>query len=401
MMPTSRRLFLAGLAAATLALSACAGGGSAGQDGGDTITIGALDNLTGTYGSFGAAYTGGLKVAADEINANGGVHVGGKSYKLNVVVVDARSDVSAATTGATSLVKDEHAKFVFGPAVTPITLPAQQVVSRARGIYFTGSVTVGETLRTQGAQGQYGQTYAMGVTSKGAASSTAEGSRELNPNIKTAAILLPSEASYDSYVEEITKEWNARGITIVDTLRFDPATTNFSALLTRIKAADPDVIWTGISPQQVGAIVQQTAGLGFPTSTIVVGSGGAATNATLPNRSPAPFDFSWYAAGFDPAVKGDAVQKYMDSYKRVTGTDYPNIPGSVLPYYGLRVLVAAIEKAGTVDDLAAINTAMTSVSADGPLGAYSFDTNHVARTPVAVCQSRAGDQRCSVVSSSD
>jgi urea transport system substrate-binding protein len=91
-MRISRRI-MAGLATASLAVTAtsCGGGGTSGSFD-DTVTVGILHSLSGTMAISESTLVDTEKMAIEEINAAGGVKVGGKSYKIEYIVEDGASD---------------------------------------------------------------------------------------------------------------------------------------------------------------------------------------------------------------------------------------------------------------------------------------------------------------------
>ena len=84
---------MAGLATASLAVTAtsCGGGGTSGSFD-DTVTVGILHSLSGTMAISESTLVDTEKMAIEEINAAGGVTVGGKSYKIEYIVEDGASD---------------------------------------------------------------------------------------------------------------------------------------------------------------------------------------------------------------------------------------------------------------------------------------------------------------------
>ena len=92
-MRISRRI-LAGLATASLAVTAtsCGGGSSTSGIFDDTVTVCILHSLSGTMAISESTLVDTEKMAIAEINAAGGVTVGGKSYKIDYIVEDGASD---------------------------------------------------------------------------------------------------------------------------------------------------------------------------------------------------------------------------------------------------------------------------------------------------------------------
>lgn len=72
---------------------------------GDTITLGAAVSLTGKYSTNGKHTKNGYELAKNKLNAAGGVKVGGKSYKLDIIYYDDESTPARAAQLAERLIK--------------------------------------------------------------------------------------------------------------------------------------------------------------------------------------------------------------------------------------------------------------------------------------------------------
>ena len=74
---------------------------------GDTIILGAAVSLTGKYSTNGEHTKNGYNMAVQRINDMGGVTVGGKSYKFDIIYYDDESDSSRAAQLAERLIKQD------------------------------------------------------------------------------------------------------------------------------------------------------------------------------------------------------------------------------------------------------------------------------------------------------
>ena len=95
---------------------------------GDKIILGAAVSLTGKYSTNGKHTQNGYNLAVKRINQMGGVNVGGKSYKLNIIYYDDESNSGRAAQLAERLIKQDGVKFMLGPyssgltkAIAPVT----------------------------------------------------------------------------------------------------------------------------------------------------------------------------------------------------------------------------------------------------------------------------------------
>src|ERR1700730_16296091 len=101
-----KRILLSSIIVASLLTAfACQPGG-----GGDKVKIGVFMSLTGSTANFGISSTNGIKMAADEVNAAGGIN--GK--QVEVLVQDDRSDASEAATIVTKFVTQDQVHAILG-----------------------------------------------------------------------------------------------------------------------------------------------------------------------------------------------------------------------------------------------------------------------------------------------
>ena len=114
-MRISRRI-LAGLATASLAVTAtsCGGGSSTSGSFDDTVTVGILHSLSGTMAISESTLVDTEKMAIAEINAAGGVTVDGKSYKIEYIVEDGASDWPTFAEKSKKLIDQDGVPVVFG-----------------------------------------------------------------------------------------------------------------------------------------------------------------------------------------------------------------------------------------------------------------------------------------------
>ena len=116
---------------------------------GDTIVLGAAVSLTGKYSTNGEHTKNGYNMAVDRINDMGGVTVGGKSYKFDIIYYDDESDSSRAAQLAERLIKQDGVEFMLGPyssgltkAMAPVTeenkIPMVEANGASRSLFTKG-----------------------------------------------------------------------------------------------------------------------------------------------------------------------------------------------------------------------------------------------------------------------
>ena len=116
---------------------------------GDTIILGAAVSLTGKYSTNGEHTKNGYNLAVKRINEMGGVNVGGKSYKFDIIYYDDESDSSRAAQLAERLIKQDGVHYMLGPyssgltkAMAPITeenqIPMVEANGASRSLFTKG-----------------------------------------------------------------------------------------------------------------------------------------------------------------------------------------------------------------------------------------------------------------------
>ena len=115
-----RRSFLRASGAATLGTTALAGCLGGGDD--DTLTIGALQPLSGGFAAWGQAHEAGLEFAVDELNDDGGV----LGREVEVEATDTGSDAGEADTVFRRFVESDGALAVTGPVSSDVGLVTRQ-----------------------------------------------------------------------------------------------------------------------------------------------------------------------------------------------------------------------------------------------------------------------------------
>ena len=231
----SRRKFLGTSAASGAALAAIGAGLSrVAFAAGDTIKIGFLAPLTGPVSAWGKPGLDGCLIWADWVNAKGGVKIGGKSYKIEFVGYDNEYDAAKARTGATKLIKEDGVKLVM--MLGGDTWPGVQKIAEREGMLFSTLLPsdLSPDTKTLLAPCEVHPIYNVtGV----------EWLAENKKNLKTAAICAQDDALGKPSVATYLAAFEAAGIEVIGKPEFfDPATTDFAPVMTKLLAGKPDIL---------------------------------------------------------------------------------------------------------------------------------------------------------------
>ena len=116
---------------------------------GDKIILGSAISLTGKYSSNGVHTQNGYNMAVDRINSMGGVKVGGKTYKFEIIYYDDESNPKRAAQLAERLISQDGVEFMLGPyssgltkAIAPVTekygVPMVEANGASRSLFTKG-----------------------------------------------------------------------------------------------------------------------------------------------------------------------------------------------------------------------------------------------------------------------
>jgi branched-chain amino acid transport system substrate-binding protein len=371
------------LLALAVAVAGC--GNRAPQE--DTIRIGAIVELTGELPAVGASSRNAAELAVSEVNAAGGITVGGKPYKVELFVEDnaAKPDQSAAA--ANKLITQDNVLAIVGPNASLGAIPASEIAEANQTLLITPwSTNPKTTLDTRsGAPKKYvfracftdpfqGQVIARFITEKLGA--------------KTAGVLydVASEAP-KSQAELFRETFTNLGGSVVAYETYTTGDRDFSAQLTKIKSANPDVVFLPAYYNDVGLIAQQARRQGLAQP--LVGSD-AWSSPELIKLSEGAVEGAYFANHYAADIATPTAKTFIAAYQH----KYGNTPDDVaaLTYDSFGLLFEALRKAPSLDRQA-LRDAMASVSGyTGVTGDIKFTPGSGDPVKSAVIMQVKGDQ---------
>jgi len=199
-----------------------------------TVKIGFLAPLTGPVAAWGKPGLDGCQIWADWVNAAGGIEVGGESYNVEFVAYDNEYDPGKARTGATKLIKEDGVKFIM--MLGGDTWPGVERIAEREGMLFSTLLPSDLSPETETLLAPCEVHPIYNVTG-------VEWLAEQKPELKTAVICAQDDALGKPSVATYLAAFEAAGIEVIDDpLFFDPATTDFAPVMTKMLAGNPDIV---------------------------------------------------------------------------------------------------------------------------------------------------------------
>jgi branched-chain amino acid transport system substrate-binding protein len=310
----------------------------------DTIPVGLIAELTGDMPAVGASSRNAAEMAVKEVNAAGGLQVGNKKMKVNLIVEDngGRADQSAAA--AQKLIDQDEAVAIVGPNASRYAIPASEVAESSQTVLITPWSTAPKTTLDANTNQPKKYVFRAAFIDPFQGQVLARYALE-NMKAKKAAVLYDVASEYNKGIAEVFKQqYEKLGGKVV---AFETYTTNdkdFSAQLTKIKNAAPDVIFLPNYYSEVPLQVQQAHRLGIKAPFLGSDSWGSSELLKLAGKELEGYFFSTHYAA-DNATP--AAQKFIENYKKAYGA----VPDDVaaLTYDSFGLLFTAIRNAGKAD----------------------------------------------------
>ena len=302
-----------------------------------TVTIGSASPMSGPQASFGQDNANGVKMAIKDLNAQN-IVIGGKKIVWKVDAQDDQADPKQATTVAQKFV-DEKVNGVVGHLNSGCTFPASRIYNNA-GI---PDITPSSTDPKIAAQGF--KTFFRIIANDNALGAGLADYAKTKLKAKTIAVIDDRTAYGQGVADVFAKTAQKDGLKLVDRDFTNDKATDFSAILTKIKASNPDVIFYGGMYSQAGPLVRQMRQLGIK-STLMGGDGICAPE--LGKLAGEAVDGTICAEGGSPLSQMPGGEAWKKRYDAEFGANAFQLY-SPYSYDGTMVLAHAMMKAKSVD----------------------------------------------------
>lgn len=303
------------------------------------VKIGHVAPMSGSQAHYGKDNENGVRMAIEDLNAQN-VTIGGKKIKFEIVAEDDAADPKQGTAAAQKLC-DSKVAGVVGHLNSGTTIPASKVYNDCGIPHITGAAT-NPNLTKPGYKTTYriiANDLALGA---GLAFYAADALK-----LKKVAIIDDRTAYGQGVAEVFKKTALTKGMTVVDEQFTTDKATDFMAILTAIKAKNPDAIFFGGMDAQGGPMLRQLEQLGMSNVKYFGGDG-------ICTAEIAKLAGGAKTLGNVVCAEGGASLAKMpggDAWKKRYDTKYPGQFQIYSPYTydATFVLVDAMKRANSTD----------------------------------------------------
>jgi branched-chain amino acid transport system substrate-binding protein len=301
----------------------------------EQVKIGFAGPMTGPQAHYGTDFQNGVKLAIADMNATKPV-IGGKQVEFVLDSADDQADPRTGTTVAQKLV-DDGIKGMIGHFNSGTTIPASRIYANA-GIPEVAMATAPDYTQ----QG-FKTTFRM-MTSDTQQGSVAGTFAVKNLGMKKIAIVDDRTAYGQGLADQFAKAAKAAGATIVDREFTNDKAVDFKGILTKLKAASPDLIYFGGADAQAAPMAKQMKSLAIKAP--LMGGEMLHTPDFLKIAGPAA-DGTYASLAGLPLSDMPGGAQYVAKYKKAFGTDVETY--SPYAYDGTMALLTAMKKANSTD----------------------------------------------------
>lgn len=360
--------------AMVLPLVACGGGAGSG-----TIKIGAIAPMTGDAKTFGESTKNGIQLALDEWNAEGGV----LGKQVEMVLADDKGDATEASAGATKLIKQDKVKFIVGSVYSSCSIPISAIANDAQVVQISPTSTNPKVTVADGVRKPYVFRACFIDPPQGTA--MAKFATE-DLGIKTAAVFYDNGNDYVKGLAEFFKAaFEDAGGTVPVFEAYSKDDIDFSGLLTKVMAANPDMLYIPDYYSMVNLVNTQARAAGFEG---ILAGGDGWDSSDLDFAAAEGGYFTNHYAADDPRPE---VQEWVKNYQ----AKYGSVPDALatLAYDATNLLLNAIKTAGS-EDTAKVKDAMQATKGFATVsGEISFDADgNPVNKDIVVLQIKDGKQ---------
>ncbi|WP_372827996.1 ABC transporter substrate-binding protein [Polaromonas sp.] len=353
------------------------------------LVLGVNDALTGPGAVYGLPQANAVKMAADDINAKGGIKAGGDTYRIKVVDYDDKANPTEATNSVRKLIDRDGAKYLLGFCCSGPTSAVASFIDKEDAVMLVGNAAeraitakgIPNLFRTRPPADFTGAAAGVFVAKRGARNIAVIGSLEVS--------------FYGQYLEAFERELVKAGGKIVAKETFALKDRDMTPQLTKVRALNPDALLVLGYVEPAAFVYRQAIELGMKMPRYGFTSG--SEEQFLRVASSEQMEGVWDLRPTELTVEAlDANAKtYVANYTKKYGS--APAPSSPYAYDQVYVLKNAIEAAGGAGDAKKVAAAIRKLAIPKeavmkylPTNGTMFDVNGQAYTSNGAFQWQKG-----------
>lgn len=293
----------------------------------------------------GASITKAAQMAADDINAHGGVN----GRQVQIIAYDDHSSAADGVRAFQRAVNQDHVVAVVASYISEVALAIEPWSARLHMPFITPGAASNEiSKQVHKDYDHFKYTFHGWLTSAFIAQSICDAEHDLlvGPLHMKTAVVMSEDAAWTKPLDERYLECLPKaGLQVLDHIRFNPDTTDFTPIFRQLEAKNPDVIITGISHVGVQPTVQwRDQQVPIP----MAGQSSQATTSTFWKDTNGAANGVITASAATPGVALTPLTiPFTEAYQKRFG-DSPSYTG-YSTYDEVHIIADAVQRAGSTD----------------------------------------------------
>lgn len=344
----------------------------------ETIKIGVLTPLSGTYAGIGQQVRWGIDQSVEEINAAGGI----AGRQIELVYEDSEANPAVAVTKAEKLFTVDNVDFLTGTVNSGATLAVGQVADRADKLIattvsfsdaITGSGCSPNVFRVNARAGQQSEALAAWL-------------KQEKPGAKVY-YLGPDYEMGRSTVAAFKGRAESVGATSTGEVFAPLDSKDYSQYFGQLRAARPDVLYTSVAGNDTVRLFTQMNDFGVSEGLTILGASGTVTAQNI-NAIGAAAEGFITGVGYSVLIDSPENKAFVEAFRERNGAD-PDLYGA--DSYGLLFAYKAAVEAAGATDTDSVRAALEGLSWETPQGTKTIRAgDHQAMQPMYVVEVKNG-----------
>ena len=322
----------------------------------EVLKIGVNGVMSGEAASWGLVNKYCAETTADIYNAKGGVDIGGKKYKLQIVALDDKNDPKVSVTNAEKLTSD-GIKYIIGPNIDTTALAVKPVMERSKAMNFPYAFA--KELYKAPANASV-----LGMVASYQVGPIMYDYLKTKKGVKSIAFLARNESDAKNQQIEGVEAAKKLGLNVVAASEsYEPGTKDFMPVMTKVIKTKPDaIVLSGVAPADAPLLNKAARDLGFKgtlstetaqDSKILAQVAGAKANG-----------FMSVGGASTPEIQSDAMKEFIEAYKKRVG-EWNDEAGTKV--YALELILAVLKKnPAAMNDVEVFKKEMATFSMTNP-----------------------------------
>ena len=342
---------------------------------GDTVKFGFVTAYTGPGAAYGQAEKEGAELAVEEINKDPKTKM-----KIDLVTYDSKLNKAEAINAFKRLIEQDKVLAIQGPMTSGEIFAAGPIAQQAKVAVFGTSTTAPKVTDI----GDY--IFRNAIPGKLAIPTTVKKAHD-KLGFKKVAVMYSNNNDQMVGENEIYQQtFKDMGIDVVATETFADKDTDFSAQLTKIQAANPDVICIAGFYQEGALIVKKAREMGMNQP--IIGNNGFNSPQYIKQAGDAA-NGTLVATPWNPDRKSDKAQNFRKAFVAKYGHEPDQFAAQ--NYDAFYIMHEAAEKSGSTTDRKKFRDALAQIkNFEGATGKFEFDENRDPKMDLDVLQVQDG-----------